>query len=74
VARGDAFAGVADGADAVGVDVDVFGVGGGDLESVQEEAGASGVELVGGEGVEDFYERELNGGAVFNGREFEREV
>jgi hypothetical protein len=48
--EGDAFAGVADGADAVGMDVDVLGVGRCDLESVEEEAGAAGVELVGGEG------------------------
>jgi hypothetical protein len=71
--EGDAFLGVADGADAVGTDVDVFGVSRGDLESVEEEAGAFGVELMGGEGLEDFDERELDGGAVFDRRELERE-
>jgi hypothetical protein len=72
--EGDAFLGVADGADAVGVDLDVFGVGRGDLEPVEEEDGAAGVELVGGEGMDDFDERELNGGAVFDIRELERET
>jgi hypothetical protein len=54
------------------VDMDVFGVSRGDLESV-EEAGAFGVELVGGEGLEDFDKRELDRGAIFGRRELERD-
>jgi hypothetical protein len=57
-----------------GVDLDVLGVGRGDLESVEEEAGAFGVELMGGEGLEDFDERELDRGAVFDRGELERET
>ncbi len=37
----------------------------GDLEAVEEEAGAAGVELVAGDAGEDFADRELDGGAVF---------
>ena len=40
-------------------------VSGGDLEAVEEEAGALGVDLVGGEGAEDFGEDDLDGAAVF---------
>jgi hypothetical protein len=65
--EGYALAGVADGADGVGIDVEVFGICQGDLERVDEEAGAARFELVGGEGLDDFDERELDGGAVFNG-------
>jgi len=36
----------------------------GDLEAVKEEAGAAGVELVGGEPVEDLSDGELDGAAV----------
>jgi hypothetical protein len=64
--EGYAFAGVAEGADAVGVDVDFLRIGRGDLESVEEEAGTAGIELVGGEGLDDLDERELDGGAVFD--------
>ncbi len=39
-------------------------VAGGDLEGVEQEAGAFGVELVGGEAAHDFAEIELDGGAV----------
>jgi hypothetical protein len=70
--EGDAFFGVADRADVVGMDVDVLRVGRGDLKSIEQEAGAFGIELVGGEGLEDFDERELDGGAVFNGGQFQR--
>jgi hypothetical protein len=55
------------------MDVDIFRVGRGDLESIEEESGAARVELIGGEGLDDLDERELDGGAVFDGREFERD-
>ncbi len=45
---------------------DGFGeVDAGDLEAVEEEAGAFGVDVVGGEAAEDFADGELDGGAVF---------
>ena len=53
---GDGFLGLGDG---------FWEVGGGYLEAVEEEAGAAGVEVVGGDAVEDFGEGELDGGAVF---------
>jgi hypothetical protein len=37
----------------------------GDLEAVEEEAGAAGVDVVGGDAAEDFADGLLNGGAVF---------
>jgi len=37
----------------------------GDLESVEEEAGAAGVDVVGGDALEDFADGGLDGGAVF---------
>jgi hypothetical protein len=40
-------------------------VGACDLEAVEEQAGAPGVERVGGEAGEDFGDGELDGGAVF---------
>ena len=40
-------------------------VGGCDLEAVEQKAGAFGVDLVGGEGAQDFGENHLDGGAVF---------
>jgi hypothetical protein len=40
-------------------------VGAGDLEAVEEQSGAFGVEVVGGEATEDFGDGELDGGAVF---------
>ncbi len=47
----------------------VFGeVGGGDLESVEEEAGAFGVDVVPGDAGEDVVEGELDAGAVVDGR------
>ena len=36
----------------------------GDLEAVEEEAGAAGIEPVGGDAGEDFADRELDGGSV----------
>ena len=46
-------------------------VGGGDLEAVEEEAGAAGVELVGGEAIEDLADGLLDGGAVLGDGEGE---
>jgi len=51
--------------DAVGV-VLLFGkVEAGDLEAVEEESGATWVELVGGDALEDQTDRGLDGGAIF---------
>ncbi len=45
---------------------DGFGeVEGGDLEAVEEQAGSSGVDFVGGDALEDFSDGGLDGGAVF---------
>ena len=46
-------------------------VGAGDLEAVEEEAGAAGVDLVAGDAAEDFADGELDGGAVFGHGEVE---
>lgn len=43
----------------------VFGIGRGDLECVEQDAGAFAVQLAGGEGLDDFVEGELDGAAVF---------
>ena len=43
----------------------VAAVAGGDLEAVENESGAFGVEQVGSESAEDIAEDDLNGGAVF---------
>jgi hypothetical protein len=44
----------------------VFGeVGAGDLEGVEEQAGAAGIEVVGGEALDDLADGVLDGGAVF---------
>ena len=37
----------------------------GDLEAVEEEAGAAWVDVVGGDALEDFSDGGLDGGAVF---------
>jgi hypothetical protein len=37
----------------------------GDLEAVEEEAGAAGVDVVGGDALQDFTDGGLDGGAVF---------
>ena len=53
-----------------------FGFGedaGGDLEAVEEESGAAGVDLVGGDALENFTEGLLDGGAVFGDGELEFE-
>jgi hypothetical protein len=44
---------------------------GGDLEAVEEVSGALGVEVVGGDALEDLGEGELDGGAVFELRQSE---
>ncbi len=46
-------------------------VGGGDLEGVEEESGAAGVELVGGDALEEEAEGGLDGGAVLGQGEVE---
>ena len=46
-------------------------VDGGDLEAVEQEAGAAGVDLVGGDAAEDLADGELDGGAVFGEGEVE---
>ncbi len=43
----------------------------GDLESVEEEAGAAGVDFVGGDALQDFANGGLDGGAVFGQRQVE---
>ncbi|WP_148103871.1 hypothetical protein [Edaphobacter aggregans] len=46
-------------------------VGAGDLQAVEEEAGAAGVDFVAGDAAEDFADGELDGGAVFGHGEVE---
>ena len=46
-------------------------VDGGDLEAVEQEAGAAGVDLVAGDAAEDLADGELDGGAVFGQGEVE---
>ncbi len=60
-----------DGVGGVGLGLAWGEVHGGDLEAVEEEAGAAGVELVGGEAEEDFADGGLDGGAVFRAGEGE---
>ena len=43
----------------------------GDLEAVEEEAGAAGVDVVGGDALEDLADGVLDGGTVFGERELE---
>src|SRR5882757_7843391 len=58
---------------------DEFGLGGllfgeveaGDLEAVEEEAGAARVDVVGGDALEDLTDGVLDRGAVFGERDFE---
>jgi hypothetical protein len=46
-------------------------VGGGDLEAVEEDAGALVVEVAGGDAAEDVEDGDLDGGAVLDGLHFE---
>jgi hypothetical protein len=46
-------------------------VGAGDLEAVEEESGAAGVEVVGGDALQNEADGELDGGAVFGDGEVE---
>jgi hypothetical protein len=43
----------------------------GDLEAVEEQAGAAGVDVVGGDALEDFADGLLDGGTVFRQRKVE---
>jgi hypothetical protein len=43
----------------------------GDLETVEEEAGAPGIDFVGGDALEDFADGGLDGGTVFRQRQGE---
>jgi hypothetical protein len=43
----------------------------GDLESVEKETGAAGIELGAGKAVEDLGECNLDGAAIFENREFD---
>ena len=43
----------------------------GDLEAVEEQAGAAGVDVVGGDAAEDFSDGMLDGGTVFRQRKVE---
>ena len=43
----------------------------GDLEAIEQQAGAARVELVGGDALQDFADGELDGGAVLGERHFE---
>jgi hypothetical protein len=74
VLRGErcAFLGEGDAADGAAGDGQLLCVGGSDLQAVEEEAGAFGVDLIGGESLEDVDEGELDGRGVFDGREVER--
>jgi hypothetical protein len=57
-----------------GAQVGVVGFGeveAGDLEAVEEQAGAAWVDVVGGDGLEDAADGGLDGGAVFGEREIE---
>ena len=70
----EAFGGGVDGADdvwGVGFGVEACGVHAGELETVEEGGGASGLEVAGGEGVDDDGEGDLDGLAVFEGGQFD---
>lgn len=53
------------------VEAEVAEVGGGGLESVEEEGGAAHLDVAGGEGAEDVGDGDLDGGGVLEEREVE---
>jgi hypothetical protein len=70
----EALGGGVDGADyfgGVGLEVEMGGVDGGELEAVEEGGGAAGFELAEGQGVDDYGEGGLDGLAVFEGEELD---
>jgi hypothetical protein len=68
---GDLFYRLGDGGCEAGFALGFGEVEAGDLEAVEEEAGAAGVDVVGGDSLEDLADGVLDGGAVFGEREFE---
>ena len=61
----------ADDAGGVGFGLEAGRVAGGKLEAVEQSGGALGVEVAGGEGVDDDGESDLDGFAVFEGGELD---
>jgi len=55
----------------LGDGVEVAGVAAGKLEAVEQAAGVLEIDLVGGEGIDDLRDRDLDGDAVFEGAEVE---
>jgi hypothetical protein len=51
--------------------LDFWEVEAGDLETVEEETGAAGIDFVGGDALEDFADGLLDGGSVFGERQVE---
>ncbi len=60
-----------DDAGGVGFGAEAGGVAGCELEAVEQGGGAPGVEMAGGEGVDDDGESDLDGFAVFEGGELD---
>jgi hypothetical protein len=61
----------ADDAGGVGFGLEACRITGGELEAVEQGGGALSVEVAGGEGVDDDGESDLDGFAVFEGRELD---
>jgi len=55
----------------LGDGVEIASVGAGELEAVEQAAGVLEIDLVGGEGIDDLRDRDLDGDAVFEGAEVE---
>jgi hypothetical protein len=68
---GDLFYGLGNGACWAGFALGFGEVEAGDLEAIEEEACAAGVDVVGGDALEDFADGGLDGGAVFRERQVE---